>query len=362
MFNKPTGGPHMKVLKGLIILCYLVIGSSLGIMVIPELINAFSIQPTQVLSNPYIDGLIGTVVVFLLFGFLIDKIVDIADQGEKYLLKKSVLEILFATIGVMIGLMIAVMVSFILEMIGAPVLKHILPIIIAAVLCYLGFQIGLQKRREILSLFPENISNSLTRQTTSHNSKILDTSAIIDGRILDVVKCNFLDGEILVPQGVIEELQVIADAKDSVKREKGQRGLDILSELRQTDFSISIIEPNSTHKDVDALLIALAKKHNARIITTDYNLNKVCAVQGIKVLNVNDLSEAIKPVVHQGDIFELLITKIGKEDGQGVGYLDDGTMVVIDKAKSFIGQTITVEVMSLLQTSSGRIVFAKKVS
>ncbi|WP_239771927.1 PIN/TRAM domain-containing protein [Mammaliicoccus sp. P-M58] len=352
----------MKILKGLIILCYLVIGSSLGIMVIPELINAFSIQPEQVLTNPYIDGLIGAVVIFLLFGFLIDKIVDMADQGEKYLLKRSILEIFFATIGVMIGLMIAVMVSFILEMIGAPVLKHILPIIIAAFLCYLGFQIGLQKREEILRLFPESISNSLTRQTTSKYAKILDTSAIIDGRILDVVKCHFIDGEILVPQGVIEELQVIADAKDSVKRDKGQRGLDILNELKKTDFSISIIEPTSAHKDVDALLIKLAKRYQASIITTDYNLNKVCAVQGIKVLNVNDLSEAIKPVLHQGDIFDLLITKIGKEDDQGVGYLDDGTMVVIEKGREYIGKTIPVEVMSLLQTSSGRIIFAKKVS
>ncbi|MCJ0956891.1 PIN/TRAM domain-containing protein [Mammaliicoccus sciuri] len=352
----------MKILKGLIILCYLVIGSSLGIMVIPELINAFSIQPEQVLTNPYIDGLIGAVVIFLLFGFLIDKIVDMADQGEKYLLKRSILEIFFATVGVMIGLMIAVMVSFILEMIGAPVLKHILPIIIAAFLCYLGFQIGLQKREEILRLFPESISNSLTRQTTSKYAKILDTSAIIDGRILDVVKCHFIDGEILVPQGVIEELQVIADAKDSVKRDKGQRGLDILNELKKTDFSISIIEPTSTHKDVDALLINLAKRYQASIITTDYNLNKVCAVQGIKVLNVNDLSEAIKPVLHQGDIFDLLITKIGKEDDQGVGYLDDGTMVVIEKGREYIGKTIPVEVMSLLQTSSGRIIFTKKVS
>lgn len=352
----------MKILKALIILCYLVIGSSVGILVIPELINAFSIQPKEVLTNPYIDGLIGAVVMFLLFGFLIDKIVYMADQGEKYLLKRSILEIVFATIGVMIGLMIAVMVSFILEMIGAPVLKHILPIIIAAVLCYLGFQIGLQKREEILRLFPENISNSLTRQTTARNAKLLDTSAIIDGRILDVVKCQFLDGEILVPQGVIEELQVIADAKDSLKRDKGQRGLDMLNSLKDTEFPISIIEPNSTHKDVDALLIVLAKKYNASIITTDYNLNKVCSVQGIKVLNVNDLSEAIKPIVHQGDQFELLITKIGKEDGQGVGYLDDGTMVVIEKGREYIGKTIDVEVMSLLQTSSGRIIFAKKVS
>ena len=352
----------MKILKALIILCYLVIGSSVGILVIPELINAFSIQPKEVLTNPYIDGLIGAVVIFLLFGFLIDKIVYMADQGEKYLLKRSILEIFFATIGVMIGLMIAVMVSFILEMIGAPVLKHILPIIIAAFLCYLGFQIGLQKREEILRLFPENISNSLTRQTTARNAKLLDTSAIIDGRILDVVKCQFLDGEILVPQGVIEELQVIADAKDSLKRDKGQRGLDMLNSLKDTDFPISIIEPNSTHKDIDALLIVLAKKYNASIITTDYNLNKVCSVQGIKVLNVNDLSEAIKPIVHQGDQFELLITKIGKEDGQGVGYLDDGTMVVIEKGREYIGKTIVVEVMSLLQTSSGRIIFAKKVS
>src|SRR5699024_6561505 len=164
------------------------------------------------------------------------------------LLKRSILEIFFATIGVMLGLMIAVMVSFILELIGAPVFKHILPTTIAASLCYVGFQLGLQKREEIVRVFLWNISNLLTRYTIARKAKLLDTSAIIDGRILDVVKCQFLDGEILVPQGVIEELQVIADAKDSLKRDKGQRGLDMLNSLKDTDFPISIIEPNSTHK------------------------------------------------------------------------------------------------------------------
>ena len=350
----------MKILKALIILCYLVIGSSVGILVIPELINAFSIQPKEVLTNPYIDGLIGAVVIFLLFGFLIDKIVYMADQGEKYLLKRSILEIFFATIGVMIGLMIAVMVSFILEMIGAPVLKHILPIIIAAFLCYLGFQIGLQKREEILRLFPENISNSLTRQTTARNAKLLDTSAIIDGRILDVVKCQFLDGEILVPQGVIEELQVIADAKDSLKRDKGQRGLDMLNKLQEKNQNISIEAVPYDKLDVDQQLIDIAKEQSGAILTTDYNLNKICQLHDITVLNVNELSNAIKTVVVQGDVFELFISKTGKEENQGVGYLEDGTMVVVENGEQLINQTVKIIVTSVLQTNSGRIVFAKR--
>ncbi len=211
----------------------------------------------------------------------------------------------------------------------------------------------------MLMFLPENMARSMSNNTRRATPKIVDTSAIIDGRILDIIRCGFIDGDILIPQGVINELQVIADAKDSVKREKGQRGLDILNQLYDLDYPTRVIHPTQSHSDIDTLLIKLAQQYHAHVITTDFNLNKVCHVQGITALNVNDLSEAIKPNVHQGDQLSILLTKIGKEPGQGVGYLDDGTMVVVDNAKSYIGQQVDLEVVSLLQTSSGRIVFAK---
>ena len=275
-------------------------------------------------------------------------------------MKRSAVEILFATIGLIIGLLIAVMASFILEMIGNSIFNHFIPIIITLILCYLGFQFGLKKRDEMLLFLPENMARSMSQSHRSAVPKLLDTSAIIDGRILEVIRCGFIDGEILIPQGVINELQIVADANDSVKREKGQRGLDVLNQLYDLDYPTRVIHPQKSHSDIDTLLVKLAQSYHAHVITTDFNLNKVCHVQGIQALNVNDLSEAIKPNVHQGDYLNILLTKMGKEPGQGVGYLDDGTMVVVDNAKQLVGQQVELEVISLLQTSSGHIVFAKK--
>ena len=148
---------------------------------------------------------------------------------------------------------------------------------------------------------------------------------------------------------------------DSIKRDKGRRGLEILNAIHMSKHPTRIVHPQRSHHDIDDLLVRLAQHYRAHVITTDYNLNKVCSIQGIKVLNVNDLSDAIRPEVHQGDRFDLMITKVGKEPGQGVGYFDDGTMVVVDDAKQYINQTIPLEVISMLQTASGRIIFAKKV-
>lgn len=280
---------------------------------------------------------------------------------EQWIMKRSAVEILFATIGLIIGLLIAVMASFILEMIGNSIFNHFIPIIITLILCYLGFQFGLKKRDEMLLFLPENMARSMSQSHRSAVPKLLDTSAIIDGRILEVIRCGFIDGEILIPQDVINELQIVADANDSVKREKGQRGLDVLNQLYDLDYPTRVIHPQKSHSDIDTLLVKLAQSYHAHVITTDFNLNKVCHVQGIQALNVNDLSEAIKPNVHQGDYLNILLTKMGKEPGQGVGYLDDGTMVVVDNAKQLVGQQVELEVISLLQTSSGRIVFAKKI-
>lgn len=350
------------MLKKLVTLIFIVVGASLGIFAIPELIRLFNLNVPEILKNAYVDGAIGIIVFFILFYWLIDRVVNLIIKGEKSLLNINFMELIFATLGMILGLMIASMISLIFNFMGFTLLKNTVPVILAVVLGYLGFQVGLKKRDEIQSFLPERFQSSSNKRRVVDNTKLLDTSAIIDGRILSIVECGFLDGTIIVPQGVLDELQLIADSTDGMKRDKGQRGLDILSQLQNTGHPIKIVPGNKNIKEVDQLLVAMAKESKSSVITTDFNLNKVCQVQGIKVLNVNDLSEAIKPVVAQGDQFMLNVTKAGKEENQGVGYLEDGTMVVVENGKHLINKQVNVEVQSVLQTASGRIIFTKKVN
>lgn len=350
------------MLKKLVTLIFIVVGASLGIFAIPELIRLFNLNVPEILKNAYVDGAIGIIVFFILFYWLIDRVVNLIIKCEKSLLNINFMELIFATLGMILGLMIASMISLIFNFMGFTLLKNTVPVILAVVLGYLGFQVGLKKRDEIQSFLPERFQSSSNKRRVVDNTKLLDTSAIIDGRILSIVECGFLDGTIIVPQGVLDELQLIADSTDGMKRDKGQRGLDILSQLQNTGHPIKIVPGNKNIKEVDQLLVAMAKESKSSVITTDFNLNKVCQVQGIKVLNVNDLSEAIKPVVAQGDQFMLNVTKAGKEENQGVGYLEDGTMVVVENGKHLINKQVNVEVQSVLQTASGRIIFTKKVN
>jgi len=191
--------------------------------------------------------------------------------------------------------------------------------------------------------------------------KILDTSVIIDGRIADIAETGFLDGIIMIPQFVLRELQLVADSADSLKRNRGRRGLDILQRIQKiASLSIQIVEDDfPTVRDVDMKLIELAKVYEAKIITNDFNLNKVAQLQGVEVLNINELANALKPIVLPGEGMRVFILKEGKEYNQGVAYLDDGTMVVVDNARKMIGKTIDVSVTSVLQTTAGKMIFGK---
>jgi len=189
---------------------------------------------------------------------------------------------------------------------------------------------------------------------------ILDTSVIIDGRIADICETGFLSGDLIIPQFVLQELQTIADTSESTKRTRGRRGLDILNKM-QKQSSVGIIIESKDYpsmKEVDQKLIALAKETNQAILTNDFNLNKVAEVHAIKVLNINQLANALKPIVLPGETMKVQVLKEGKEPGQGVAYLDDGTMVVIDNGRRFMGRTIDVTVTSVLQTTAGRMIFA----
>ena len=191
--------------------------------------------------------------------------------------------------------------------------------------------------------------------------KILDTSVIIDGRIADISEAGFLDGPLILPKFVLHELQMIADSSDSLKRNRGRRGLDILKKIQQNpSLDIRIVETDFPKvREVDSKLVLLAKDSGGKVMTNDFNLNKVAELQGVSVLNINELASAVKPVVLPGEVMNVLVLKEGKEFGQGVGYLDDGTMVVVDQAREHIGDKVFVSVTSVLQTSAGRMIFTK---
>ncbi|MCH7614328.1 MAG: TRAM domain-containing protein, partial [Nitrospinae bacterium] len=226
------------------------------------------------------------------------------------------------------------------------------------VLPYLGLIVGLRLGESSdwkIGTKEEQASNSAAVP------KLLDTSVIIDGRIADICETGFIEGKFIIPQFILQELQHISDSSDGLKRARGRRGLDILNHIqKKIDIDVTIVEEDFPHiKEVDAKLVELGKKLGAKILTNDLNLNKVAELQGVHVLNINDLSNALKPVVLPGETIRVFVLKEGKETGQGVAYLDDGTMVVVDNAKRCIGKNVDVIVTSVLQTSAGRMIFTR---
>ncbi|HXP89198.1 MAG TPA: PIN domain-containing protein [Bryobacteraceae bacterium] len=198
-------------------------------------------------------------------------------------------------------------------------------------------------------------------KVTKHSFKILDTSVIIDGRIADIAETGFIDGAIVIPQFVLRELQLVADSSDSMKRNRGRRGLDVLQRIQKmAQLNVQILEDDFPNvREVDMKLIELAKVYNCKIVTNDFNLNKVAQLHGVEVLNINELANALKPVVLPGEIIRVFILKEGKEYNQGVAYLDDGTMVVVDNARKMISKTVDVSVTSVLQTTAGKMIFGR---
>lgn len=349
------------MLKYLIYILYFLVGVSLGVWLLPDLISILPVELPLILDNVLVHALSGGLLFLLLFFWTVPKVESLIGKGERILMNRNLPEIIFATLGMVIGLVVAVLISLLLNTLNIPIISEIISFALAVILGYLGFQIGMKKHTEVLEIFPKQNAKSAGNKVQGQK-KLLDTSAIIDGRIVDVVKTGFIEGELVVPQFVLDELQLIADSTDSMKRDRGQRGLEMLNTLQDSRLNVTV-QPVAYEKlDVDQQLIQLAKEEGAALITTDYNLNRVCQVHNIKVLNVNELSDAIKLVIRQGDSLDILVTKHGKEEGQGVGYLEDGTMVVIEEGRDLVNQTVGVEVTSVLQTNSGRIIFTKRES
>ena len=226
---------------------------------------------------------------------------------------------------------------------------------------YLGWRFGSAAGETFARPSPGTSASAAVASGLVSGRKLLDTSVIIDGRIADLCETGFLDGVFVIPQFILHELQHIADSSDSLKRARGRRGLDILHRIQNMPgLAVNIVEEDFPQiKDVDAKLVALAKKQGAKIVTNDLNLNKVAELQGVRVLNINELTNALRPVVLPGESMRVFVLREGKEAGQGVAYLDDGTMIVVDEAKKFIGRNVDVVVTSVLQTTAGRMIFTR---
>jgi uncharacterized protein YacL len=238
------------------------------------------------------------------------------------------------------------------------VAEHFIHALLIVFLVYMGIVIGGRKGEWFE---PARIIAAFKDSSRLHQYKVLDTSVIIDGRIADICETGFLEGTLVVPQFVLRELQQVADSSDSLKRNRGRRGLDILQKVQKmSNVQVQIVETDFPEiREVDLKLIELARRMNGKIVTNDFNLNKVAQLRGVAVLNINELANSLKPVVLPGEVLRVFIIKEGKEAGQGVAYLDDGTMVVVDQAKKAMGKTIEVTVTSVLQTTAGKMIFCR---
>jgi len=315
-------------------------------------------------------ALIGGLLGLALAPWVVRQVISLSAWFEGKLVRTPLGEIVTGVLGLIVGLVIANLLGSPLRAI--PWVGSILPTIGAVALGYAGWAIATRKKDDLAAFAARfrmtrkeySPREEQTEATSEAPPKILDTSVIIDGRIADLYRSGFLEGRLIIPSFVLEELRHIADSSDVLKRNRGRRGLDVLNSIqRNRKKPVEILEwlsPRST--EVDLQLVDLAKELGGKILTNDFNLNKVAELHGVEVLNLNELANALKPVALPGERLEINVIKEGKEPDQGVGYLDDGTMIVVDQGKHHIGDTISVVVTSVLQTSAGRMIFSKPAS
>jgi uncharacterized protein YacL len=276
-------------------------------------------------------------------------------------------DLVVSFVGLVLGMLFAFLISGLFDIIPLPVIANALKILSYIFFGYLGISVAQRIARDNAKVGELSRKISATKTTKSKDleqklrPKLLDTSVIIDGRIADIYKSGFIEGDIVIPEFVLRELQHIADSADALKRNRGRRGLDVLKMIQQElPGRVKIVDEDFEDvQEVDIKLIKLAQKYNGAIVTNDYNLNKVASLQDVFILNINELANAVKPVVIPGEEMVVQVIKEGKESNQGVSYLDDGTMIVVEDGKKFIHETIEVLVTSVLQTAAGRMIFVK---
>lgn len=358
-----------KILRGL----FTIIGLIAGYLIGAAILNGRYFSQINYMSTNTVYKILFLVFCILVFGiifFIISPwinslIIKLMDYIENNIQKVPGTEILFGTVGGIIGLIISSLVLSVFSRIS--VLWSIITAVVDIITAVIFADIAVRKREELIAFFysikKAGLSKEKKSKTTSKGApKVLDTSVIIDGRIFDICQTGFIEGTLVIPNFVLQELRHIADSSDALKRNRGRRGLDILNKI-QKELSINVEMYEKDFPDieeVDAKLLKLAQVLNGKVITNDYNLNKVAEFQGVPVLNINELANAIKPVVLPGEEMVIQIVKDGKESGQGIAYLDDGTMIVVEGGKKHIGETLEVTVTSVLQTAAGRMIFAKR--
>ncbi len=355
-----------KIIRGVLT----ILGSFLGLALFVYIINIMALESIQTNVAAYIIGIIissllSGIIFFFITPWLINLGRSIVNWVEKELANVPMVNVVLGSVGMIIGLFIAYLISQLLYNIPIPFVGTIVSAVLHIFMGYLGARIATKKIDEITSLqsvFKKNMSKDKgSKKEQKSSPKILDTSVIIDGRIADICKTGFVEGPLIIPEFVLEELRHIADSSDSLKRNRGRRGLDILNKIqKELDIEVKIFSKDFEDlSEVDTKLLRLAEVLDGKVLTNDYNLNKVAEFQGVPVLNINELANAVKPVVLPGEEMLVQVIKDGKESGQGLAYLDDGTMIVVDSGKKFIGKNIDVLVTSVLQTAAGRMIFAK---
>ena len=316
--------------------------------------------------------LLGVIIGYLISSFILKQGLVIAKRLERILTHIPNQELIAGTIGLLFGLIIANLIGVAFNQV--PIIGPYIPIILSAIFGYSGLKIMARKGPEIYYNYVQQWGGEGTKKTsrfkmfsthksdkTTSTPKLLDTSVIIDGRIKELCNTGFIEGPLMVPLFVLNELQIISDSADATKRNRGRRGLDILKEMQDANkVAIEVVEDDYDDlTEVDSKLMRLALDKQWKLMTNDFNLNKVARVQGIEVLNLNELANVLKPALIAGEWIRVQIMKEGKEVHQGVAYLDDGTMIVVEDGKPYVGQIVEVMVTSILQTSAGRMIFAR---
>lgn len=357
-----------KIVRSIIAL----VGVGIGYGVGEFLMSVPTIQNLGILSQ-YYQKVLFVVFMCLIFGIILyiiapkiyKTLANIIDYSVKNIQKLTVGEIAYGSIGALIALLITSILSRPLLDINR-VIGPIIVIILNLVAAIIGMDIMIKKKEDITNILLNLKKNGVVKEKKVKISskvvpKILDTSVIIDGRIFDICQTGFIEGPLVIPNFVLDELRHISDSADSLKRVRGRRGLDILNKIqKELSIETQVWEGDFPKiEEVDSKLLKLTQVLHGKVITNDYNLNKVAEVQGVPVLNINELSNAIKPVVIPGEEMTVEVVKGGKEASQGVAYLDDGTMIVVEGGKKYIGETIEVVVTSVLQTAAGRMIFGK---
>lgn len=341
-----------------------IVGASLGVTALPDLWQVLG-QENRFLQNGIVDGLIGAIIFLIISFFIAGMLLRGLKRVENKIVRVNMTKLVFNFIGGILGLLVGVLVSVLLSLLHIPILSTLVPFLLTLGLIYLGYMIFDKRGDEIAEVFLRRrkkvgaaASDETVKMQSETYSMLLDTSSVIDGRILDVLKTGFISDKVIVPNFVILELQLISDSSDNLKRAKGRRGLDLVNALKEFDNVVISDKDYPEIHEVDTKLLRYAGETGAKLVTNDFNLNKVAEIQGVKVLNINDLANAVKTQLVVGEQIDVQIIREGSERQQGVAYLPDGTMIVVEDTAKMIDKTVTVEVEKVLQTSAGRMIFA----